>query len=138
MNRSNTIGKFEAIMLMVVAMVNQLLLSYHKILADEAGNASWITVIYISILALLFCYLISKLFKKFNDKDILDVSKSLFGRWFQIAIGILYLLYFFLMSSLLLREFSEELKIIYFIKTPITVIIAMFLIGAIARDQIWL
>ena len=74
MNVLQKIGKFEAIALIVMVSMNQIFLNLSNIIIVNTGTSAWINVIVISIIALLFCLLISKLFKPFPTKDIVDIS----------------------------------------------------------------
>ena len=89
------------------------------------GSSAPLNTIYISILAILLTLFVCSLFKKFPGADILDVSNFLFGKWFKFIIGFLFIIYILLTSSILLRDFCECLKIIYFKRTNIYFIVAL-------------
>ncbi len=94
------------------------------------GSSAPLNTIYISILAILLTLFVCSLFKKFPGADILDVSNFLFGKWFKFIIGFLFIIYILLTSSILLRDFCECLKIIYFKRTNIYFIVALFVLLA--------
>ena len=73
--------------------------------------------------------------KPFPGQDILDISEFLFGKYFKILVGILFICYLLSTCSYLLRDFCEGLKIIYFTKTHIYYILAIFVItiGIVAK-----
>lgn len=124
---SNTkIGSVAAIFLIVTIMINHIILDIPKIVLDSTGSSTPINIIYISILAILLTLFICNLFNKFPGADILDVSNFLFGKWFKILIGILFIIYLLISSGFLLRDFCEGLKIIYFRRTQIYFLLALF------------
>lgn len=94
----------------------------------ECGSATPINLIYISILAIILVLLICSLLKNFPGQDILDISNFLFGKYFKILVGILFICYLLLTCSYLLRDFCEGLKIIYFTRTHIYYILAIFIL----------
>lgn len=89
----------------------------------------------ISIIAMIAILLIIKLFKKFEGQDLLDIASFLGGKYLMILIGILYLAFMLLSPALLIRDFSESLKIIYFKNSPILYIILFFIIGSIIANK---
>lgn len=130
------IGKFEAISLILSVIINHLILNLPQGIISTTGSASSLNLLFISILAVLFTLLIVALLKKFPNLDILDISKFLGGTLFKNIVGILFLLYFLFISSLLLRSFSESLKIIYLQRTPITIILLLFIIAIIIVNKL--
>ena len=70
----------EAISLVLVVAVAHSLLSLPKNLLEEQKSAVILNIIYVSILAILFSYLVYKLFKSFPGKDIIDISEFLGGK----------------------------------------------------------
>ena len=124
------IGNVSAIFLIITIMINNIILNIPKSILRSSESSAPLNILYVSILAILLTLLICKLFKKFPGSDILDVSNFLFGKWFKFLIGLLFIIYLLSTSSVLLRDFSEGLKIIYFKRTHIYFIIALFIIVA--------
>jgi len=128
MKSMQKINKFEAIALIVIITINQIILNLPSTIILNTGSSAWINIIIISILAILFCILICKLFKRFPSNDIIDISEYLGGKFFKIFVGILYISFFVLISALFLRYFSNNIKQIYFEKSPIVFLLLLFLI----------
>ena len=124
------IGKFEAIGLMSMVVINQITLNLASYLISNSGSSSWINMLYISIIAIFFCLLIAKFFKPFDSSDILDVSEFLGGKFLKITIGMLYILFFIFFAGLSLRHISSGIKSIYFKDTPIIYLLLFFVIPA--------
>lgn len=122
------IGTVSAIFLIITIMINHIILNIPKIILQEENSTSLLNIVYISILAILLTLLICKLFKKFPGSDILDISNFLFGKWFKFLVGLLFIIYLLSTSSVILRDFSEGLKIIYFKRTQIYFLLALFLL----------
>lgn len=59
------IGNIEAIALIITIMINHIILNLPKDIIQSTSSGAIINVIFISIIALLIVYLISKLLKNF-------------------------------------------------------------------------
>ena len=130
------IGTLEAIMLVLTIVITHTISSLPREILVSTKSASLINLMFVSILVILFAYLISKLFKKFPGSDIIDVSEFLGGKVFKIIVGIIFISYFLVSSSILLRNFCESLKIIYYPMTNILFIIAMFVIAICTANRL--
>ena len=130
------IGSIEAISIIIIGTITRLLLNYHQVLVEETATAAWIVVILITLISLLFCYLLYKCFKNFNDNDLLDVSEFLLGKPLKIIIGLLYIVYFTLTICGTLSVLGVELKITYFTKSPLAFLIIIFLLDALIVNKL--
>lgn len=129
MDTLQKIGKFEAAALIIMIAINQIILNLPNTLIVSTGSSAWINVIYISIIAIIFCILICKLFKPFASNDILDISNYLGGKILKNIIGVLYIAFFFLIAAVFLRYLATSLKLIYFQDSPITFLLILFLLA---------
>lgn len=128
MDSLQKIGKLEAISLIVMVTINQIIFNLPNVIITSTGSSAWLNVITISIVAIIFCLLICKLFKPFPSKDIVDISEYLGNKKLKIIVGILYILFFIFLAAIILSYFSNSLKLIYFEKTPIIFLLLLFLI----------
>lgn len=129
------LGLFEAISFVLIVITNKIILNLPKNIIVKCGSSAWINVIFISIIALFFTMIIVKLFKNFEGYNILDISKYLGGNLFKNIFSIGYLLVFILIATIVLRDFSETLKIIYYSNSPLTFIMLFFIIGSILGNK---
>lgn len=138
MDANNKIGKIEAIALIVIIMISQIILDLPNTILKSSGNGILLNTIYISIIAVLFCLLICKLYIPFQGKDILEVSEYLGGKFLKNFIGLLYMVFFLIVMSFLLRYFANALKLIYFENISIIFIILFFIVPAAIISQMGL
>ena len=131
MNSLQKIGKFEAIALIVMITINQIIFNLPNTIIMNTGSSAWLNVIVICIVAFFACLLICKLFKKFPTQDIVDVSEYLGGNVLKTIIGVLYILFFLFIAGIFLRYLASSLKLIYFEKSPIVFLLLLFLIPVI-------
>lgn len=125
------IGKIEAISLILLIMINELVLNVPNMIILPTSTGSTLNVIFVSILAIIFTFIICKLFKPFYGKDILDISEYVGGKTLKIIIGLLFILLFIFISSLCARYFANSLKVIYFNSSPLVFILLFLLIPAL-------
>lgn len=128
MNHSK-IGTFEAITLILSVIIAHTVLSLPKALLDSTNSATFINLIYVSILAIIFVVIVCKLFKNFPGMDVIDISEFLGGKVLKSIIGTIFITYFLLSSSIFLRNFCEYLRIIYYPSTNVIFLISIFIIA---------
>ncbi len=121
------IGKFEAIFLVLIVMMNKILLNMPKEIIKQSKTGAPINIIFVGIIAVLFAILIIKLFKKFPNEDIIDISEYIGKKPLKIFIGIIFELLFSLIIVTVVFEFSNLLQKIYFPNTPTSLILLIFL-----------
>ncbi len=123
------IGTFEAIMLIFTIVITHTISALPRIILSYQQSASILNLLYVGIIAIILSYFIYKLLKKFPGFDIIDISELAFGKIFKNIIGIIFIAYFIISSSMLLRNFCESLKILYYPMTNIIFIIGFFIIS---------
>ena len=122
------IGTVEAIMIILTIIVAHTILSLPKNILTSMKSASILNLIYVSIIVVALGYLVYRLLRKFPGLDIIDISELIGGKIFKNIIGTIFLVYFVISASMLLRNFSESLKVIYYPMTDIFFIVAFFII----------
>lgn len=130
------IGTIEAIMLILIIIVTHTISSLPREILVSTKSATIINLIFVSILAILFSYLIVRLMKNFAGSDIIDISEYLGGKVFKNIIGTIFILYFLVSSSILLRNFCESIKIIYYPMTNILFILSLFVIAICCANRL--
>ena len=130
------IGTVEAIMLVLTIVVAHTMLSIPRNILVSTKSATLINLIFVSTLAILISYLIVKLLKNFAGLDIIDISEYLGGKVFKTIVGVIFILYFLVSSSILLRNFCESIKIIYYPMTDILFILALFILAICATNRL--
>lgn len=126
---SSKISTFEAISLILTVLVAHSVVSLPRNIITTTKSATIINILYVGIIALLIVYLIYKLLKGFPTNDIIDISEYLGGKVFKTIIGSIFILYILLSSSILLRNFCECLKIVYYPMTNLIFIMIFFIIA---------
>ncbi len=130
------ISSLEAIMLILTLVISHSILSLPNEILTKYNSASLLNLLYLGIIVTLISLLIVNLFKHFPGLDIIDISNVLGGTWLRNAIGITFIIYFILTSSILLRDFCESIKIIYYPTTNITFIVAFVVIAVCIANSL--
>ena len=124
---SSKLNVLEAVMLILTIIVTHTILCLPRNILVLTKSATVINLIYVSIIAILISYFIYHLLKKFPELDIIDISEFLGGKILKTIIGTIFIAYFIISSSILLRNFCESLKIIYYPMTNIIFIVPLVL-----------
>lgn len=122
------ISLVEAVALILIITINRLCVNMPQAILTSCGSSAILNIIYVSIIAIILTLLIVKLFKRFSNSDIIDVSEFLGGKFFKNLIGIILFAYIIFICATLLRDFVETIHIIYYTDTPILYLIGFFII----------
>jgi spore germination protein KB len=71
-----------------------------------AGRSNWLAVPIGAAIALVFLFVQLSIVKKYPGKNLFQINESVFGKYVGPCFSVLYLLYFFTLSSLNLRDAS--------------------------------
>lgn len=123
------IGTIEAILIVLSVLAPFTVISLPRTIINEIKSSSLLNIVYITIICLVIVFLIYKLFRKFPGADILDISNFLGGNIFKNILGLIFIFYFIVTSSILLRNFCESLKVVYYPYTDIVYIALLFIIS---------
>lgn len=130
----NKISSIEAVALILIITISRLALGLPQTILFSCGSSSILNIIYISLIVILFTFLLVKLFKRFTNSDIIDVSEFIGGKFFKNLIGIILALYLVFVSATLIRDFSEVIHILYYNDTPIVYLLLFFMVVCILSN----
>ncbi len=131
-------GKWEAVTLLINSICTKLFLSYTRNNIDFAGTAGWILSIYISLITLIIFTLLIRLYKRFEGKDILEVSEICGGKPLKLLTGSLIAGVLFYLTIITLRDFSEDMKVISLPISPLSYVMLFFIAGMIIGSYLGL
>ncbi len=129
MKNSYRLSTIEAIALIIIIMMNKLILNVPYYIIEVTGTGSIINILYVGIIDFIVLLIIIKLFDKFHNSDILDISEFFAGTKLKIIIGILAIALFLLVTFVTLINFSNVLHTIYFSNFDMMYILLIFIIG---------
>ncbi|MBV7272324.1 endospore germination permease [Clostridiaceae bacterium UIB06] len=124
-NNRNSINSTQARLFMLTAEIGVGILSLPADLAKSVGHDGWICVIAACFISIVAGILIAFFLKRYSDRSILEINKLLYGKYIGTFINYVLVVYTFLISSYILRRFSELIKISILRNTP-SVILSFF------------
>lgn len=133
---TDKINDIEAIFLVIIVMLTHIVLNLPNSIITSVGSASVLNTLYVSILGIVFFLIICKLFKPFENQDIIDVSNYLGGQGLKIFTTILYSIYLIFVSSILILNFSQTLQLIYFPNSKTWAIILIFILVSVFANKL--
>jgi len=106
------------------------------ILFEIDGPVGWISIAAAALLLYLIIKPINKVMTRYNEDTIISISNKLFPKFISKSIGLYYIFLFLISNSLLMKDFSEQIKLMMLFKTPIsTIIIAILLTASYAAKK---
>lgn len=136
MENNYKLEKKEAILIILMIMINKLILNVPYYIVNIVATGAIANIIYIGIIDFIFLLIIIKLFNKFENSDILDISEFLGGKFFKTIISILSIVLLLLVAFITLLDFSNVLHTIYFSNFDMMFIILLFLSGILIANLI--
>ncbi len=130
------LNTIEATFLVVIVTLTHIILNLPNTILKQSGSASIINVVYVSILTLIFFLILNKLFNPFSGKDIVDVSEYVGGKPLKIITNIIYSVYLIFVAGVLILNFSELLRLIYFQNAWTPLLVLIFITAAVIVNKI--
>lgn len=130
MIKEGKIGTFEAMWMLTLFCCAKLMLMLPRSLIALGGCAGWIIPVISDLTALLGLYIIVSLLKRFPGQTIIEAGQSAAGPVVGFIAALFYLAFFMFSVSMMIREFSESLKVLALPTTPLYVIMPFFILAA--------
>ncbi len=121
------VGTIEGIFLICIGILNHSILYLPQSIFNICGTASILNIIYLSVIVLAFLCLFMKWYKYFRGQDIIDISKYLGGNILKNISGILFIIFYFIITSIMLRNFTEGIHTSYFHYIDLKIILFILL-----------
>jgi len=125
--KERKLGTFQAISVVVSAMIAHIILNLPNHLIAETGSATILNIIYVFIISLIIFYIASKAFYLFPNSDIMDICEYTAGKTAKNLLGSAICIYLLIISAFVIRIFSESLVLIYFPNIDLEIVILIFI-----------
>lgn len=126
---NNTLTKvttIEAVCFIIITTVNKVIFNLPQLILEVCGSSSLLNIIYITGVAIIFTFILAKLFRRFANYDIVDVSEFLGGKILKNIIGFCIIIYLLFFASLLIRNFAEVIHALYYSHSSIFYLLGFF------------
>ena len=110
----NSLSKFEAISIIVIITITQIILNVPEYLISLTGTGTLMNIIYIAVIGLIFCLIIHNLLKNFPNFDIIDIAQFLGGNFLKFILSVIFIVFFMFSAIIAISSFTYLLKSIYF------------------------
>lgn len=138
MERKITFGQWETVCMLITMLTTKVILNYPRGLVSIGGPAAWLVCVYYFLIVTAVFYIISKLYGRFEGKDLIDIGESIGGKPLKIIVGVILLGFIIALMSIYLRTYSEEMKVISLSDSPLSFVTMFFIIGALISSYLGL
>lgn len=129
--KDNKLGFRETLTLLIIMISCKVFLSFPRNMAVLGTSAAWLIVLLSGLYSIVGFIFIRQLLRKYPAENIFEISRKTAGKFLGAGLSFLIFLYFLVVSSLIIREFSESFILAILPRTPISVITIFFLILSI-------
>lgn len=134
--KKNKLSQIEGICFILICMINEIILNIAQNFIMSVGTGSLVNLLLVSLIAFIFCIIISKLFKNFSNSDLIDVSEFLGNKFLKFIVGFIFILFLLLLACFAISNFSYLIKTIYFQKSPILFIGLFFVVAMLISNLV--
>ncbi|HAV21062.1 MAG TPA: hypothetical protein DCX02_04160 [Firmicutes bacterium] len=131
MGSKDSIGTREAIAATIYFLSAKLLISFPQHMAELGQTAAWIVPAISFATATLGFLIIVALLRRYPGKNIVEASEEAGGPIFGIIASLGYFAFFFATTIFSIREFSETVSTSLLPRTPLSVIMGVFIIATL-------
>ncbi|MBZ5753796.1 GerAB/ArcD/ProY family transporter [Metabacillus rhizolycopersici] len=117
----------EFLILVIVFTIGGTVLVAATGLAGIAKQDSWVADPLTILISLFFIFIYNQLATFYPSMTYVEVNEKIFGKWIGKIAALLYLFYFFILSSGVLREIGDFFTTHILVDTPIQMVMIMFL-----------
>lgn len=123
----DTINRFEAIAIIAVISISQIILNFPEYITEVTKTGSLINIIYIGIIGFIFCLIITKLLKNFVNSDLIDISKFIGGNFLKFIVSILFLGFLILSLVITILGFFSIIRTIFSLSSDILMLLLLMI-----------
>jgi spore germination protein (amino acid permease) len=98
-----------------------------RIVFMEAGQDAWISIIASGVVVSIVLFFISKLLACYSSADLYGIQYDIFGRWISKLFNLVYILYFLIVTYVIMMNYTEMVQAWIFPKMP-TWLLVTFLV----------
>lgn len=130
MRRENKIELKEAIMLVTMALITELFLTFPAVLGHKGQTAAWLVLLVATLVAAVAFLPTAILLERYPEKTIIEIGEELLGPIGNAFFALIIFLTFLAITSLILRQYAERTITVSLNNLPLSVAMVMLLVGA--------
>ena len=121
----------EFLILVIVFTIGGAVLVSAAGLAEVAKQDAWLVDPLTILISLFFIFIYNQLATLYPSMTYVEVNEKIFGKWIGKIAALLYLFYFFILSSGMVREIGDFFTTEILVDTPIQMVMIMFLLTSL-------
>lgn len=110
-------------------IVAKMFFTYPRMIVLNSGNAAWIQMIYITLIAYGLFLAVNRLNKKTEMENIFVIAEKVGGRFLRIISGTIIFTVLIINLAMNIRVFSESIRTILLPNTPTSMVMLLFVIA---------
>lgn len=122
------LDNYQAVAIIVTVMLSHIILNLPNHLINTTGSASILNLVYVFIILVFICWIVTKFYKQFPNSDIIDICEYTAGKTIKIIYTFFLCAYLLTISAFVIRIFAESLSVIYLPNIRLEIIILFFII----------
>jgi len=127
----STITTKQLIFIIVGSQVGIRFLYLPREVSKIASEDAWLAVFLAALAPVIIIFLIDRLSKRMPDMGFTQMSQTLFGKFLGSSLIVLFVAYVIAFESIIVRIFSEVTKLYLLPKTPLTVVLFMYVFNIV-------
>lgn len=131
LNKHDRLGGIQYIALISSTIMGVIAISLPNIAIESAHEGALLSTLMAGILATIFAVIMNILGNLFPKKTIVEYLVTLLGKSLGKLLGLILIIYFLSTTALILRVFSDALKGLLLLNTPLEVIMISMLLTAV-------
>ena len=124
----NKLNVFEAISIITIITIAQIILDFPEYLIDLTGSGTIVNILFLAAISLIFCIIITKIFKNFSNHDIIDISELVGGNFLKFIVSSIFIVFLFISAISAFLNFLYVIKNVYFQDTHPLFVLSIFTI----------
>jgi spore germination protein (amino acid permease) len=138
MKKKIVFGNWEVVTILINVICAKIFMNFPRTAVEQGGTASWIFTLYISLLAFLGFFIIQRLYKPMEGKDLTDIGEYIGGAIGRITVGSIVMFFLIYITAVYLRTFSENMKVVALTNSPLSFVELFFLVCMITGGYLGL
>lgn len=114
-----------------ILLITQLFLGIPRVMTQEGGSAGWLLILMSAAVASIGIFMMVKLLKRFPGKNFIEIAETVWGAPGRILVAVMLSLLFLYTATVVVREFAETMLTTVLPRTPISVVMFIFLTAMI-------
>lgn len=113
--------------LVIISFIYQIVL-LPVLLNEIDGPTGWMSMVLAAAIIFVIVSLFSKVQKRYPEKTVIDLCEAFMPRWISKLVGLYYIIFFILASSILVKDFGEQVNMFMLRQTPVNLVMIIILL----------